>query len=158
MAPKEFITVEGKKKIEEELNYLVKTERETLKTVIADARALGDLKENADYHSAKEKQSHVEGRIAQLQGILAIAQVIDVSTLKSESIVFGAHVKVLDTEKEIESTFQIVGKDEADLKSGKISYESPLAKALLGKEKGDSVQVHAPKGIIEYEILNIQFK
>lgn len=154
---KELITIEGRKKIEEELNQLVKVEREDLKKVIAEARALGDLKENAEYLSAKEKQSIVEGRIAQLQGILAKAQVIDVTTLKSTKVIFGATVTLLDADKDQEITYQIVGKDEADTKLAKISYQSPLGKAIMGKETGDTFTVQAPKGAVEYEVLNISF-
>ncbi|MBI2521617.1 MAG: transcription elongation factor GreA [Bdellovibrio sp.] len=158
MAERELMTVHGKKQIEQELSQLIKVEREDLKRVIAEARALGDLKENAEYHSAKEKQSMVEGRIAQLQDIIARAEIIDPSTLKSSNIIFGASVKLFDTEKNIEVLYQIVGKAEADIKNGKIFYLSPLGKALLGKEKGDVVTVQAPKGVVEYEVIDIFFK
>ena len=151
------ITKDGKDKIEEELNHLIKVERESLKVQIAEARDLGDLKENAEYHSAKEKQAIVEGRIAQLQGILARARVIEVSKIKSQKIVFGATVTLRDLEKDAVQTFQIVGEDEADSKLQKISFTSPLGKALIGKESGDSVIVKAPKGDIEYEVENFEF-
>ncbi|OFZ14378.1 MAG: transcription elongation factor GreA [Bdellovibrionales bacterium GWA2_49_15] len=158
MAERELMTVQGKRQIEQELSQLIKVEREDLKRTIAEARALGDLKENAEYHSAKEKQSMIEGRIAQLQDIIARAEIIDPSTLRSTNIIFGASVKLFDTEKDIEVLYQIVGKTEADLKNGKIFYLSPLGKALLGKEKGDTVTVQAPKGVIEYEVIDVFFK
>ncbi|MEK6625439.1 MAG: transcription elongation factor GreA [Bdellovibrionota bacterium] len=158
MAERELMTIHGKKQIEQELSQLIKVEREDLKRVIAEARALGDLKENAEYHSAKEKQSMVEGRIAQLQDIIARAEIIDPSTLRSTNIIFGASVKLFDTEKETEVLYQIVGKTEANLKNGKIFYLSPLGIALLGKEKGDTVTVQAPKGVIEYEVIDLFFK
>lgn len=152
------ITKEGMKKIEEELNQLIKVEREQLKSTIQEARELGDLKENAEYHSAKEKQSLVEGRIAYLQSVIANAQVVEVSQVKSQHIVFGATVKLIDTEEGEEHIFQIVGKDESDRSRGKISYDSPLGKALIGKEEGDTVVVKAPKGDIEYEVDSFEFK
>ena len=158
MSERELMTINGKKRIESELSQLIKVEREDLKRVIAEARALGDLKENAEYHSAKEKQSMIEGRIAQLQSVIARAEVIDPSTLRSDKVIFGATVKLFDNEKETEVVYQIVGKEEADLKNGKIYYQSPLGKALLGKEKGDAVTFQAPKGQIEYEICDIFFK
>ena len=140
------ITLSGKVKIEAELSHLVKVEREEIKTAISEARELGDLKENAEYHSAKERQSIIEGRIAQLQGILARSRVIEVSKIKSSKIVFGASVTLHDTEKGIRHTYKIVGDDEAEFKENKISYSSPLGKALIGKEEGDTVIVKAPKG------------
>lgn len=151
------ITLEGKNKIEAELTHLVKVEREEIKIAIAEARELGDLKENAEYHSAKERQSIIEGRIAQLQGILASARVIDVSKIKSEKIVFGASVTLHDSEKGIRHTYKIVGDDEADFNHNKISYSSPLGRALIGKEEGDVVVVKAPKGDVEYEVESFEF-
>ena len=142
------ITKAGKDKIEEELNHLVKVEREKLKETIAEARELGDLKENAEYHAAKERQGIIEGRIAQLQ---------DVSKIKSERIVFGATVTLRDIEKESVVTYQVVGEDEADIRIGKVSFNSPLGKALIGKEAGDTVIVKAPKGDVEYEIDEFEF-
>lgn len=158
MSEKQPITVEGLEKIEAELDHLVKVEREELKVTIAEARELGDLKENAEYHAAKEKQSIVEGRISQLQGIIATSQVIDTSTIESEKIVFGATVTLYDSEKDQEITYKIVGQDESDIKSGKISYTSPIGKALIGREEGDTVIVKAPKGDIEYEVVSFEFK
>ena len=151
------ITKAGKDKIEEELNHLVKVEREKLKETIAEARELGDLKENAEYHAAKERQGIIEGRIAQLQGVLARARVVDVSKIKSERIVFGATVTLRDIEKESVVTYQVVGEDEADIRIGKVSFNSPLGRALIGKEAGDTVIVKAPKGDVEYEIDEFEF-
>ncbi|MGB0453356.1 MAG: transcription elongation factor GreA [Bacteriovoracaceae bacterium] len=158
MSDKYPITEGGKEKIEKELEHLIKVEREQLKTTIAEARELGDLKENAEYHSAKEKQSLVEGRISQLQGIIAKAQVIKVSEVESDKIVFGATVTLYDTEKDTEVTYQLVGQDESDMSQGKISYTSPIGKALMGKEEGDQVTVKAPKGDVEYEVVSFEFK
>lgn len=151
------ITKAGKDKIEEELNHLIKVEREKLKETIAEARDLGDLKENAEYHAAKERQGIIEGRIAQLQGILARARVVDVSKIKSDKIVFGATVTLRDVEKDSVVTYQVVGEDEADIRLGKVSFNSPLGKALIGKESGDTVIVKAPKGDVEYEVDNFEF-
>lgn len=151
------LTATGAKKLQDELDQLIKIEREQLKKTIQEARELGDLKENAEYHSAKEKQSLVEGRIAYLQGVLASAQIIDLKSIKSDKIVFGAHVKLIDVDKDEELNIQIVGKDESDRSQGKISYESPLGKALIGKEEGDTVTVKAPKGDIEYEVESFNF-
>lgn len=152
------ITKNGMDKIEEELNQLIKVEREELKTVIAEARELGDLKENAEYHAAKEKQSIMEGRIAQLQGIVASSEVVDPSQVESDKVVFGATVTILNVETDESTTYQIVGEPESDINRGKISYNSPLGKALIGKEEGDEVIVKAPKGDIEYEVEEIEYK
>jgi transcription elongation factor GreA len=151
------ITLAGKNKLQAELDQLVKVEREEIKIAISEARDLGDLKENAEYHSAKEKQSIIEGRIAQLQGIMARSRVVEVSKIKSQKIVFGATVIVLDTEKDIRHTYMIVGQDESNSRENKISYTSPLGKALIGKEEGDSVIVKAPKGDMKYEIESFEF-
>ncbi len=153
-----LLTSEGKALIEKELDHLIRVERESIKKALAEARALGDLKENAEYISAKEKQSHLEGKIAELQSVLNTSRVIDVSTLKSERVVFGATVVLNDPEKNTKVTYQIVGNDEADIKRGKVSYISPLGKALIGKEAGDTVIVKAPKGNLEYEIEEFYFK
>lgn len=152
------MTKAGKERLEQELNHLVKVEREEIKIAIAEARELGDLKENAEYHAAKEKQSHIEGRILQLQAKVAKAKVINPLDVKSDKIVFGATVTLFDIEKETSQTLQIVGEDEADTKKGKISYNSPIAKALIGKEEGDEVIVQAPKGDISYEIQSVEYK
>ena len=152
------ITANGEKKLRDELNQLIKVEREEIKQKIAEARELGDLKENAEYHSAKEKQALLEGRISQLQGILAGSQVIDPTSIKSDRIVFGSTVTLVDVEKGNEVIYQIVGKDESNIAQGKISFLSPLGKALIGKEEGDTVLVRAPKGDIEYEVQEFEFK
>ncbi len=152
------ITAKGEEKLRNELNQLIKVDREEIKQKIAEARELGDLKENAEYHSAKEKQALLEGRISQLQGILAGSQVIDPTSIKSETIVFGATVTLADVEKGTEVIYQIVGKDESNIAQGKISFLSPLGKALIGKEEGDTVVVKAPKGDIEYEVQTFEFK
>lgn len=152
-----IMTLKGKEELEAELNHLVKVERETLKVQIAEARELGDLKENAEYHAAKEKQGHVEGRIMEIQGKINQSRVVDVSTLESEKIVFGATVTLYDPEKDEKITYQIVGDDEAKKHNDKISYNSPLGKSLIGLEEGDTALVKAPKGDIEYEIEEVQF-
>ncbi len=152
------ITTEGFQKIQTELDHLIKVERESLKTTIAEARELGDLKENAEYHAAKEKQALVEGRIAQLQAIIASSIIIDTSTIENEKIVFGATVALLNIETDESVTYKIVGKDESDTSKGKISFTSPLGKALIGKEEGDNIIVKAPKGDIEYEIEIVEYK
>lgn len=151
------ITLVGKNKLQAELDQLVKIEREEIKIAIAEARELGDLKENAEYHAAKEKQGIIEGRIAQLQGVLARARVVEVGKIKSQKIVFGATVIVFDAEKEIRHTYIIVGEDESNSRENKISYTSPLGRALIGKEEGDTVVVKAPKGDMEYEIESFEF-
>ncbi|EQC46985.1 transcription elongation factor GreA/GreB, C-terminal domain protein [Bacteriovorax sp. BSW11_IV] len=151
------ITKEGYEKVQKELDHLVKIVREELRITISEARELGDLKENAEYHAAKEKQGIVEGRIAQLQGIVANSKVIDVKSIDSETIVFGATVTLLNVEKDESVKYQIVGEHESDMNKGRISFSSPLGKALLGKEEGDTVIVKAPKGDIEYEVETIEF-
>lgn len=151
------ITLAGKLKLEAELEHLIKVEREELKVSISEARELGDLKENAEYHAAKEKQGIVEGRIAQLQGILARSRVVEVSKIKSTKVVFGATVQILDTLKDQTFTYKIVGEDESDIRDFKISYNSPLGRALIGKEVGDTVIVKAPKGDVEYEIESFEY-
>ncbi len=151
-----LMTKVGHEALEKELEHLVRVEREQVKAALAEARAHGDLKENAEYAAAKEKQSLLEGRIKDLQSKLARAKVIDVQEIKSERIVFGTTVTLLDLQKEKEVTYQIVGNDESDPRKGKISYQGPLGKALLGKEEGDIVTVKAPKGDVEYEIQTVQ--
>jgi len=152
------MTLNGKEKIDNELAKLIKVDREEIKIAIAEARALGDLKENAEYHAAKEKQSHIEGRIAELQNKIAKAKIVDTTKIKANNVVFGAFVSVYDEEKDSNFTFQIVGEDEADIKSKKISYNSPLGRALLGKEVGDETIVRAPKGDKSYEVESIEYR
>ncbi len=152
------MTLTGKKKLDDELEQLIKVDREEIKIAIAEAREHGDLKENAEYHSAKEKQGHIEGRIAELQGKIGGAKVIDVAALDSETIVFGATVTIYNDEKDETKTIQIVGEDEATSGADKISYNSPLGKALLGKEEGDEVIVKAPKGDVIYTVEEFEYK
>ncbi|MFA5584175.1 MAG: transcription elongation factor GreA [Bacteriovoracaceae bacterium] len=151
------MTLVGKKLLEKELDHLIKVEREELKVAISEARDLGDLKENAEYHAAKERQSIIEGRILELQAKLGRARVVDVSTIKSEKVIFGATVEVYDQQKDITLTFQIVGEDEAMTGENKISFTSPLGRALIGKEVGDEAIVKAPKGDLTYEIQDIRY-
>lgn len=148
----------GKAKLDEELDNLVRVEREEIKVAIAEARALGDLKENAEYHAAKEKQSHIEGRILQLQAKCGRSKVINPGEIVSEKIVFGATVTLFDIDKDSSLTLQIVGEDQADTKNGMISYNSPIAKAIIGREEGDEVIVKAPKGNISYEVEKVEYK
>lgn len=152
------ITRSGYDKVQKELDYLIKTEREELRITISVARDMGDLKENAEYHAAKEKQGHVEGRIGQLQAIVASALVIDPANVRSEKVVFGATVTITNVDTDESSTYQIVGESESDMKRGKVSFNSPLGKALIGKEEGDTVIVKAPKGDIEYEVEEFEYK
>jgi transcription elongation factor GreA len=152
------VTPEGYKKIQEELGRFLKVERPKNIQAIAEARAHGDLSENAEYHAAKERQSFIEGRIQELQAKLALAEIIDPSKITQSSVAFGATVKVLDTEANEEYVFVLVGTEEADVKQGRISVSSPVGRALLGKEVGDSVTIKAPARTIEYEILEIRFE
>ncbi|MCB9094567.1 MAG: transcription elongation factor GreA [Halobacteriovoraceae bacterium] len=151
------MTVEGNARLQAELDQLIKVDRENIKKAIAEARALGDLKENAEYHAAKEKQGHIEGRIGELQNKLANAQIIDTKKLNGSKVLFGATVTIFDMQKDISITYKIVGEDEAAASKEKISYNSPLAKALIGKEVGEEVVVKAPKGDLQYEIEDVIF-
>ena len=151
------MTLLGKKMIESELTQLIKVDREYIKQAISDARELGDLKENAEYHAAKERQSIIEGRIMDLQSKLARARVIDITTFTSDKIVFGATVTIFDNKKEIEVTYQLVGEDEAQNDPRKISFSSPLGRAMIGREAGDDIVVKAPKGDLTYEILSFKY-
>lgn len=152
------ITVQGKAKLEEELKRLIHVERPNVIKAIEEARSHGDISENAEYDAAKERQAMIEGRIGEIQGMLAGAEVIDPSQIKSDKIVFGATVELLDLDTDEKVTYQIVGVDEADVKLGKISILSPLARALIGKTKGDNIQVKSPKSDKEYEVLNFYFR
>lgn len=151
------MTVLGRKMLEDELNHLIRVEREQIKQAISEARELGDLKENAEYAAAKERQSIIEGRILDVQSKIARGRVVDITSLKTEKIVFGATVKIFDNQKEVELTYQIVGEDEAMADPKKISYNSPLGKALIGKEVGDEVVVKAPKGDLSYEVQDVRY-
>lgn len=151
------MTPEGYQKLKDELDRLIKIERPKNIQEIAEARAHGDLSENAEYHAAKERQSFIEGRIKELQAKLSMADVIDPSRINQSKVAFGATVKVLDIEADNEYEFTLVGPEEADVKKGRISINSPVGKALLGKEVGDIAVVKAPSRTIEYEILEINF-
>ncbi len=151
------ITKAGLERLKEELKRLKYQERPRLVKEIAEARAHGDLSENAEYHAAKEKQGHLEGRIAQIEHWVASAEVIDVSRLSGDRVVFGATVRLSDAESGDEIRYRIVGELEADLKQGKISVTSPIARALIGKSEGDVVKVQAPGGTREYEICSVEF-
>jgi transcription elongation factor GreA len=153
----EPMTTHGRKLLEDELNHLVRVEREQIKQAISEARDLGDLKENAEYAAAKERQSIIEGRILDVQSKIARARVIDVTTINSNKIVFGATVTIFDHQKETTLSFQIVGEDEAMTDPKKISYNSPLGRALIGREAGDEVVVKAPKGDLTYEVQDIKY-
>lgn len=151
------LTVVGAEKLRAELQHLKSVERPAVIQAIAEARAQGDLSENAEYDAAKEKQGFIEGRIADLEGKLSNAQIIDPTTLDADGrIVFGATVELEAADSAV--TYQIVGDDEADIKQGKISVSSPIARALIGKYAGDSVEVQAPGGVRHYDVLDVQYK
>lgn len=152
------MTKEGFEKLKEELDNLLKVERPRNIKDIEEARAHGDLSENAEYHAAKEKQSFIQGRIQELEDKIAKANVIDPSSIKHSKISFGARVKVYDVELDEEKEFMLVGPDEADVKKGRISFSSPVGKALIGKEVGDTVTIKAPSRTMEYEVLEICFE
>ena len=151
------MTAAGYAALETELKHCQQIERPRIIQQITDARTHGDLSENAEYHAAKEAQSHNEGRIAELEDKLARADVIDVSKLSGDKVKFGATVEVVDEDTEEKKTYQIVGDQEADVKAGRISISSPIARALIGKEVGDAVEVNAPGGARGYEIVKVQF-
>lgn len=152
------MTIRGKALLDAELKKLLLEERPSVIRAIEEARAQGDISENAEYESAKERQAMIEGRIADIQGKLAGAEIVDVTLIKSDRIVFGATVEIVDTETEEEFTYQIVGVDEADVKQGMISILSPLARALIGKKDGDTATVMSPKGDKEFEIVSFKYK
>ena len=151
------ITNIGFEKLEEELKILKSTERPSVIKAIAEAREHGDLSENAEYHAAKEKQSFIEGRIADLENKISRAEIIITKKLKSNKVIFGATVTLGEVGKKKQIIYQIVGTEEADVESGKISISSPLARALLGKKVDDTVEVYSPGGSKEYEVENIEF-
>ena len=153
------ITVHGAELLRQELHHLKHVDRPAVINAIAEARAQGDLSENAEYESAKERQSFIEGRIIELEAKLANAQVIDPSTLDADGrVVFGATVELEELDSGTRSVYQIVGDDEADIKEGKLSISSPIAHALIGKVAGDVSEVKTPGGIREYEVLNVRYK
>src|ERR1700722_15803891 len=151
------ITIAGHAALEAEFMRLQQVERPRIIEAIAEARSHGDLSENAEYHSAKEAQSHNEGRIAELEDKLQRAEVIDVSKLSGSTIKFGATVTMVDEDTEAKKVFPIVGESEADVKSGRVSITSPTARALIGKKVGDSVEVNTPGGGKSYEILKVAY-
>ena len=153
------LTVGGAEKLRTELHELKTVQRPAIVTAISEARSHGDLSENAEYHAAKERQSFVEGRIADLESKLANAQIIDPALLEDDGrVVFGTTVELMDTEGTESVTYQIVGEDEADIKFGKISYSSPIAKALIGKYAGDVAEVRTPGGVKEFEIVDVKYE
>jgi transcription elongation factor GreA len=150
------LTRAGYDKLDAELRHLKSVERPEIIAAIAEARAHGDLSENAEYHSAKEKQSFIEGRIKELEGVISLAEVIDTSKL-SGPIKFGAVVRLVDADTDEERTYQIVGEYEADIENGRLNVRSPLARSLIGKTVGDSVEVRTPGGERSYEVLSVSY-
>ena len=151
------MTVAGQKALDEELRRLKSEERPAVIAAISEAREHGDLSENAEYHAAKERQGYIEGRVQELEDKLARAQVIDVTKMGGDSVKFGATVTVLDEDTEEQATYQIVGEDEADVHSGKISISSPIARSMINKEVGDVAEVNAPGGLKSYEIMKVEW-
>tara|TARA_B100000945_G_C20388653_1_gene601092 strand:+ start:896 stop:1372 length:477 start_codon:yes stop_codon:yes gene_type:complete len=155
---KEPITIEGLKKLQEELKDLKDNKRPKVVAAIAEARAHGDLKENAEYHAAKEQQGHIEGRVLEINDVIARANVIDVTKMENNGkIIFGSTVTVKDIENEKKNSFKIVGKDEADVDKNLIYYKSPIGKSLIGKNSKDLVTVNTPSGEKNYEILEVKY-
>ncbi len=152
------MTPEGYKALEEELRNRQQVERPRIIAAIAEARSHGDLSENAEYHAAKEQQSLNEGRVADIEDKLSRAEVIDITKLSGSTIMFGATVKLIDEDTEEEKIYKIVGDSEADVKSGKVSISSPIARALIGKKTGESVEVNTPGGGKSYEIVDVAFR
>ncbi|MCR9128753.1 MAG: transcription elongation factor GreA [Alphaproteobacteria bacterium] len=152
------MTAEGHQALDEELKHLKTVERPAVIAAISEAREHGDLSENAEYHAAKERQGWIEGRVQELEDKIARAQVIDTSKMSGDTVKFGATVTIVDEDTDAESTYRIVGDDEADVKAGKVSLSSPIARALINKEVGDVVEVNAPGGAKSYEILKVQWK
>lgn len=151
------ITKQGYEKLKNELKHLKSVERPAVVQAIEEARAHGDLRENAEYHAAKEQQGFIEGRLQEINSKLSHCQVIDPATLSGDTVIFGATVTLLDLETDEEFSYQIVGEEEADLNENKISFSSPIARALIGKKEGDEVAVTIPKGKMEVEILEVAF-
>ena len=155
---KEPMTVRGHELLQIELKKLKSTDRPAVIKAIAEAREHGDLKENAEYHAAKEQQGFIEGRIKELEGKLSHVQVIDVTEINAGGkVIFGSTIKLLDDDTEKEITYRIVGQDEADIKTGLISYTSPIARALIGKVEGDAVEFNAPDGEKSYELISVSY-
>jgi transcription elongation factor GreA len=152
------MTGEGYKALEEEINHLKVVERPTVIRMIEEARAHGDLSENAEYHAAKERQAFIEGRVVELEDKLSRADIIDISKLSGSTVKFGATVTLIDEDNDAKVKYQLVGDLEANAKKGRISISSPIARALIGKSKGDTVEVAAPGGARSYEILKVEFR
>ena len=153
------ITAKGAKKLRKQLKELKTVKRPRITRAIAEARAHGDLSENAEYHAAREQQSFLEGRIAAIESALADGQIIDVTTINANgNVVFGATVVLVNLEEDAEVTYQIVGDMEADIELGLISVTSPIARALIGKQHGDIAEVDAPGGVVEYEIIEVRYE
>ena len=151
------MTIEGAKALEEELQRLKTTERPRISKAIAEAREHGDLKENAEYHAAREEQGFIEGRIADIEGKLSAVQIIDIRSIPyTGKVVFGCTVTIINVDTDESRTYRIVGDDEADIKQGRISAASPIARGLLGKSEGDSVEIETPGGKVEYEIDKVE--
>ena len=152
------MTVEGEAALRIELEKLKKEDRPTVIQAIAEAREHGDVKENAEYHAAREQQGFIEGRIQDIESKLSLCQVVDISQMpEGDRVIFGSTVTIVNTETDEELCYRIVGDDEADVKAGKISYQSPIARALISKEVGDVVNVHTPGGEVEYEIDDVSY-
>jgi len=158
MSDRQPMTIAGKAKLEMELKQLIHEDRPAVIKAIEEARGHGDISENADYDAAKDRQAMIEGRIAEIQGKLANAEVVDIATLQSSKIIFGATVELQDLENDEKVKYQIVGEDESDVKMGKVSVYSPIARSLIGKKKGDVIEFRSPKGEKEFEVLNFFFK
>ena len=155
---KTAMTINGELALREEVEHLIKVVRPSIVDAIATAREHGDLKENAEYHAAREQQSFAEGRIQDIEGKLSNAQVIDISNMpQGDRVIFGSLVTIINMDTEQSTTYRIVGDDEADVKAGKVSYQSPIARALISKEIGDVVVVKAPGGDVEYEIDDVVY-
>jgi len=151
------MTADGYKSLEDEVNHLKSVERHAVIKMIEEARAHGDLSENAEYHAAKERQAFIEGRVMELEDILGRADVIDISKLSGGTVKFGATVTLVDEDTDAKVKYQLVGDLESDAKKGRISISSPIARALIGKAKGDTVEVVSPRGARSYEILKVEF-
>ena len=151
----EYYTAQGLKKLNQELNDLTKVQRPAISREIAEARDKGDLSENAEYHAAKEAQGHLESKISKLKEIISNARVIDPSQLDNSKVLILTRVKLMNVATEMEMTYQLVAENEADLKAGKISVDSPIGKGLLGKKQGDIARINVPNGTMELKVLNI---
>jgi transcription elongation factor GreA len=153
------MTIRGAEMLRDELKKLKSTDRPRVIQAIAEARAHGDLKENAEYHAAKEQQGFIEGRIKDIEGKLSNIQVIDVTTVDAKGkVIFGSTVELLDVQADQEITYKIVGEDEADINAGMISFSSPIARALIGKNEGDEICFSAPGGEKEYEVIDVRYE